>query len=435
MYKPSTYNIIRKIEENSIVYNSLTQKLSIFSNANLLSLQNGDFISSDYPYFSELLENGYILREDINEEDIARLKRFDLSANSGLEFIIIPTTQCNFRCVYCYETFQNHVMDPQVIESIILYIKKNIRFFSSLKVGWYGGEPLLETEKIEYISKKLIDICNSNGKPYLSNITTNGYLLTPDVIRMLIKSHVTVFVITLDGVGDIHDEYRHLQSGEGSFNQIIENLRYIRDKVRNRMIRILIRTNVTKKNSKYLVEYINFISNEFGKDSRFEFLIYPVCDWGGESISEVKDSLLNSFDEIYDLLINSKQKLNYNPFLRHLNLSSCWAVKRNSYIIDPAGALKKCTMLIDSEQSNVGYLNSKGELIVDRATLSKWILHGENESKTCKKCTNKKACTTFCPLKRYFDIDEGSCEFHSFDAGRILELIIKNSTYLEIQRY
>ena len=48
-------------------------------------------------------------------------------------------------------------------------------------ISWFGGEPLLEMEVIDYVSQKVMEICRKAHKPYTAAVTSNGYLLSRTV--------------------------------------------------------------------------------------------------------------------------------------------------------------------------------------------------------------------------------------------------------------
>lgn len=133
-----------------------------------------------------------------------------------LNFIIMPTDDCNFRCPYCYEDHIKRNMTIEYMDKIALFVDKNIDRFRGLKVEWFGGEPLLQLESIYYLTERLIKICNAHKKPFLSGMTTNAYLLTRDVFEKLRKLRFLGYQITLDGLAETHDKQRYLVDGRGS---------------------------------------------------------------------------------------------------------------------------------------------------------------------------------------------------------------------------
>jgi uncharacterized protein len=63
-------------------------------------------------------------------------------SSDSLGLIILPTEACNFRCVYCYETFEHGKMNPILVQALKKFITSRISDLSSLSISWFGGEPL-----------------------------------------------------------------------------------------------------------------------------------------------------------------------------------------------------------------------------------------------------------------------------------------------------
>ena len=76
-----------------------------------------------------------------------------------------------------------------------------------------------------------MDIADSHGASYSANITTNGWFLDQDMASLLERVKVKTAYITLDGIGDMHDQCRHLADGGPTSQRIINNLKSIRTSV------------------------------------------------------------------------------------------------------------------------------------------------------------------------------------------------------------
>ena len=118
-------------------------------------------------------------------------------------------------------------MTPEVQEDVVALTRRmmEVNNARSLNVTWFGGEPLLAPEIIESLSGKLIALAEEHHASYDAGIITNGYLLTPENIRILEAAQVSSAQITLDGIGAAHDATRHLADGGQSFERIAANLR------------------------------------------------------------------------------------------------------------------------------------------------------------------------------------------------------------------
>jgi len=148
------------------------------------------------------------------------------------------TQECNFRCSYCsygakeFQYQRDHSSKKMSLETAF----RAIDFFvahstnqSDATVGFYGGEPLLEYEKIktiiEYAEKKLF------GKNLSFPITTNASLLTIEMARYFSEHNVSL-TISLDGTPEIHDRSRKFAAtGGGTFAAIKKNLDQIKNEL------------------------------------------------------------------------------------------------------------------------------------------------------------------------------------------------------------
>lgn len=318
------------------------------------------------------------------------------------------------------------------------YVRRSIKEYYGLTLEWYGGEPLLEIDVINELSKQLIDICHQKGKPFWATLTTNGYFLTKDVFEQMLKNHIIKFHVTIDGFEEIHDKHRKLISGEGTFSKIIQNLRDIRDNVKSNSFKIVIRSNITNELLPRLDEWIKFIYDEFGNDKRFIVFFRAVEDRGGESIKLINESLVNCMDQAYNIMIKSKYQLDYSIYYGALQNSMCVAAKRNAYIIDPNGKVKKCGEHLNNDIVNVGYLNDTGEMILDRGKFAQWVRKREATNSKCSSCKLRPACNnSSCPIKANFLNSEEKyiCGYEHRNIDKIIELLTTNKKYNFVKIY
>jgi len=140
-------------------------------------------------------------------------------------FHVILTTECNLQCRYCFdEALEDVYADFQSFEVDYSFPKR-----TSYDVGlldsfctkdsdcvliFYGGEPLLCTDKI----KQIMD--DMKVKHFI--IQTNGLLL--DSLEPKYVNRFSTILVSLDGNEALTDFYR----GKGTFRKVIENLKLIR---------------------------------------------------------------------------------------------------------------------------------------------------------------------------------------------------------------
>lgn len=164
---------------------------------------------------------------------IAPIKRFEsteINKNPIIEhFCIEMTQQCNFRCSYCcysgnYRNWRSHKnvnQSEENLDKIITFISQYSTVNDRISVSFYGGEALLEFEKIKYITVKLRSLYGSRVS---FSLTTNGYLLSNPIVDFIFSVPDFNIIVTLDGDSYMHDSNRKLADGSPTFSKIFNNL-------------------------------------------------------------------------------------------------------------------------------------------------------------------------------------------------------------------
>ena len=113
--------------------------------------------------------------------------------------------------------------------------KKAVRQFiahrpKDIYISFYGGEPLLEFDLIKEVVFFSEALARDDGKDVKFSMTTNGTLLTDEIIHFLVEHRFSV-VVSLDGGKETHDRYRIFKSkgprGErhGSYDVVVKNMK------------------------------------------------------------------------------------------------------------------------------------------------------------------------------------------------------------------
>lgn len=153
--------------------------------------------------------------------------------NERLENLILQVTQqCNLRCSYCVysgkyinRTHNNSVMSYELAcRAVDFFMARNL-LVEKPSMGFYGGEPLLQFGLI----KRIVGYVKESypERQIQFNMTVNGTLLTKEVADFLAENDFSL-TLSIDGPKEIHDANRRFVSGQGSFDLIMENLKYIR---------------------------------------------------------------------------------------------------------------------------------------------------------------------------------------------------------------
>ena len=372
-------------------------------------LSEAEIYPEEDALLNALVQAGFIVNFEVNEKANRDLLRMQKIMDNKLQLILLPTEQCNFRCKYCYESFQKPKMDAEIQKRIIKFVSKNIHNYNGMRVAWFGGEPLEAFDVIENLSQAFLKICSMSKRSYWSSIITNGYNMTLDVYKKMLQYQILNTQVTIDGIKATHDDKRVLADGSGTFDVVIHNLLDISRNITDALPRFVIRTNVTREVYENIEEYTAFYSRLFKDDKRFIFFIRPTGNWGGERVIQIEDSLMNEnqFKLVYDTLYKQSQTINYDfhaTFLEPAG-SVCYANIQNSFVIGSDGTVYKCTCNFDAENNKIGFINDKGDMIIDENKHHQW-LYVNQKSKACDNCSFSCACLSAnCPAAANFSTE------------------------------
>lgn len=412
------YELPYSEEENKmILYNSRTNALALINaeqyHAYVDFCQNGKGIS-DSQLLSDLELGGFVIDDQVDELDIIRLSLLKSRFNtSRLALTIAPTSDCNFRCIYCYEkeSLRTSFMSKEVQHRVIELIKQMANTISVLRITWYGGEPLLALDSIEYMSKAVLEICKEYKISYSAGIITNGYLLTPEVAKKLGEMKVTSIQITIDGMQEEHDKRRPLKGGLPTYKKIINNLVAAQNDL---PCKVAIRINADKSNINQ-VDHVVKDLKDHGLDNVTSTYLALVENTNA-TYSSNKCFCAEEFAvEEYDFHVrNSKQGVRSYP---HLVNNVCIADSRCGMVIDSDGSIYKCWSEIGIKNRAIGNLLEKTNY--NFTVIHEYLLYDPTRDPECINCKCLPICMGGCPHRRVF-APEIRCTFFKYYMTRYL---------------
>lgn len=180
-----------------------------------------------------------------------------------LSMIIEMTEACNLRCVYCYQNDwqRSGAITPETLLMAAEYIKNCLTAerFKYLEVGFFGGEALIEQEKILTLYEDLKKLCRAAGVVLRVGIDTNGVLLNEEFLKRFDDVQVS---ISLSTPAD-HDSKRVRRGGKGTYSTILRNLRRCRDVLDVKGLRRLaIRYNTDFLNKDLFPQFVETMASE-----------------------------------------------------------------------------------------------------------------------------------------------------------------------------
>ena len=105
-----------------------------------------------------------------------------------LQCSLYVTDQCNLDCAYCTE-YDNTQPHPPLAD-LVRWLTK-IRDLGTVRVALVGGEPLLHPDIVEIVR-------HARRLGLATSLTTNGFLLTPPLVRALEDAGLEVMQVSVD---------------------------------------------------------------------------------------------------------------------------------------------------------------------------------------------------------------------------------------------
>lgn len=392
-YKSSKYNYMIKEADKNIMINLFTNSaVQILSNqletiTKILANPNSKTLNKDELKFKQILiTQGFLINQKLNEVELLKLKnRITRYGNNTLGLVITPTLKCNFKCPYCYETQTDDVMTDSLADNIIKYIKSEAKNNKNLVVTWFGGEPLLELKRIIHLSEQIMSISEKHNVKYNAKIISNGYLLNKDVVNKLIECNCKEIQITIDGPKYIHDNRRILKNGKGSFDKIMENLKYAVSKFDV----VKIRVNIDNENA----EHIHFLLDTLTPLKEKIYIGFMTVS-KTNSYSD-KCCSMKEFSEVNSKIFNEAIDRGFK-LLRYMSSTPgtvfCGANQIKNMVIDPVGQIYTCLVDVGKESRMIGKLNSTGSIDFNFSEMLKWHTWEPFDNEECIECEVLPIC-------------------------------------------
>lgn len=412
--RKSHYNIVKSIGKNTWIYNTLTGSFIKWKTDSWKSL---GLIGTDFP--EELISSGIIVEDIENELLTYQLKYYRAAFdNRHLHLDIAPTMKCNFACHYCFEEGNKNqpVMDNEVEQKLVAFIEANRS--KEILINWFGGEPLLGFDKIISISEKLDKL---NIK-YKASIVTNGSLLTKEKSEKMNQLHVNRVQVTLDGIGDIHDQRRFFKNGKPSFETIITN---IRNFLHLCNAQLMIQVTIDNTNITAYTDVNNYFAENFREEIETKRILVGKNYVQDRTGFDNQSACFSSKDKLDDKINGIKHHNEKDMGLPGLALP-CMYRQLSSFSIDSEGNIYHCLEHLGMPDNKIGSIK-EGKILLSK--LASTIL-GDNpfEDKKCINCNVFPICGGGCPidrLKKKRGEGINYCSSYKYILGELLPYIYK----------
>lgn len=419
--KGSAFNIFHTDTDGKLlVFNACSRRFFRFSEKNSQRFREVLDNINQYaavPAYAELCamlrDNGFVIDDDKSEYNQLSTS-YDIYRNeSAYTLLILTTYTCNFSCWYCVQRHKDVALTVDTEEKIKAHISHYLHDnnISSFNLSWFGGEPLLNFDSISRISSFAADYCRDNGVEYVSSITTNGSLLTPDMINKMSKLGFRSFQITIDGNKNRHNATRCNATISDSFSLILHNIYTLCGAIPE--ANVIVRINYTKDNLDHsMVGQIDSILSSFCNRVRVMFRKVWQEDFSDELSAKV------------GTIMEDMTRRGYNVIHDFDDPAPCYVEKVHYHAIFPDGTVDRCSN-VDMSQT-CGMLHSDGTI--------RWKLRPQEcdynvftSESECRRCKYLPLCFGPCPKRRMFGgNNNGSIRCQYKDKDSIFASEIKN---------
>ena len=324
--------------------------------------------------------------------------------------IIMPTGRCNFRCTYCYETYEQGRMSEASVDALSKAIERIAGSVERFQLGFFGGEPLMCPDLVLRFSRLAFRSLASRGMRYAAGITTNAHYLTPELFEQLLDAGVVSYQITVDGDRELHDRQRVTVKGKPTFDRIVGHLKHMSELEADFVCTV--RCNARPADMARVMALFDAGDLHFLRgDQRFVVDLHTIWSSDRKELvqGESHDAACGS-DAIrpLDIYVYNREleargfrTSAYGRSTSPLSMG-CYAGKPNWFVVGPDLTLYKCTVVFDRDDNHVGKILPDGSFALDQAKNELWTGSNAQTDPSCGTCHMRVPCGGLsCPLTRF----------------------------------
>lgn len=343
-------------------------------------------------------QNGILVDDSVDEFVQWRESMVDARDNRARIFSLHfePTIQCQLRCDYCFENGidRGKGMTEEVFLRSVDWLD---RYFVEhpevevLRLIFFGGEPLLRKDIVRRSLGVYSKLAEKHQLEYITEIITNGELLTEDVAQFFSGYNWKRVQITLDGPREIHDARRHGESGRPTFEAVWQNVLML---ARTSYVSAIdIRLSMDRGNAEHIPRLLEFMADS-GVQEKIRL-----------SIGFTESSFYVTIKEVEEKW-QAKQALHVWGVARNLGFKIpdeyasgplCVAQAKHSAVLQPDGNLQKCFCTSGQNEHAFGSVFKNSDTYTRDVRYENW--------KRLDQCIEER-----CP---YLPVCGGGCTYHA----------------------
>ncbi|PAM95153.1 hypothetical protein B4N84_07680 [Flavobacterium sp. IR1] len=358
----------------------------------LLDIDNGKLIHS----YEGIDLSSYLNERTSIEEHVSKIK--------VKSFSLSVAQTCNLGCTYCYAEQGTFGSKPDNMQLEVALNSVDQLFSEAVQgehytLAFMGGEPLFNRDVLYKVTAYACEKAQQLGITIGFSITTNATLVRTEDLDFFNTYHFTV-TVSIDGVGESHDQLRPYVSGKGSFEKVKDKVLSLVN-YPNRNYKVFARATITPKNMQVMETLKDF--QKLGFDC-IQFSPMLNSPNGKEELSEEDiDSFLIAFEKCGNYFEDEFKNKRIVPFQNILStLSQIHTYKKQSYpcgagasyiSVSATGELYACHRFVNDDNGYMGDIQNG----INAAKQEDWLNSKHSDAQVdCQSCWARNLCAGSC---------------------------------------
>jgi uncharacterized protein len=325
------------------------------------------------------------------------------------------TNACNLRCPYCYVNKSGEPMDEPTGHAAVKAVMKSAadHGFTAVKLKYAGGEASLNYRLMTQLNAHARVLAGERGLTLYSTMLSNGVALGPSLIDSLKAEGISV-MISLDGVGSLHDAQRPTLNGKPSFQLVERGISRLIERDHAPHLSI----TITNRNARGVADAVRFALE---RNLTFSLNLFRDNDCASAfpdlryEEQTIISGLLEAFGVVEEYLPRWSvlgSILDRGQLLEQRQ-RSC-GVGQDYVVINQRGKVAKCHMEIEKTLGDVFSSDPLQLIRQDKRTALNLVV---DEKEGCHDCTWRYWCTGGCTVATFratgrYDIKSPNCNIY-----------------------
>jgi uncharacterized protein len=324
---------------------------------------------------------------------------FEQSQPQSLAAWLHVTNACNLHCDYCYvQKNSEHMADDTSQRAVDALIRSAMSYhYQRMHLTYAGGEATLRFPQVIATHDYALQQCQKFGLSLSASMLSNGAALPVRYIDQLKQRQISL-MISLDGIGEQHDQQRPFVNGKGSFTFVDRTI----TRLLEHELTPYINVTVTRRNLAALPDLLGYILERdlpFGlsyyRDNECSTHLSDLQFGNEQMISGMRTAFAYIEEHLprRSLLGALVDKARTSTPHRY----TC-GVGRNYLAIDQHGGVAKCHADITARITTIDVENPLRVIRENRRGVTAVAVE---EKESCRDCEWRYWCSGGCPLLTY----------------------------------